>query len=130
MGHLTLIAEEVLKLAERVPLERLDPIIVRKLSSKEWNEYVHGTLAETRTQDNAILGGVRPQPSVNSGLNLSVLGSGNSEFTGAEENVLAALVDRGGSYENGNPHLVDEFDEDREDRDGPEEPVANPMHAI
>ncbi|CCJ28932.1 unnamed protein product, partial [Pneumocystis jirovecii] len=60
MGHLTLIAEEVIKFAERYPPHTVSPIIVEKISSTEWIDYVEHSLAETRARNNAILGGVRP----------------------------------------------------------------------
>ena len=127
MGHLTLIAEEVLKLAERIPLELLDPPVVQKLTSPEWNEYVDVTLAATRTRDNAILGGVRPQPSgLTSGLSSSALGGAASELGGIDKNaVLNAIVGRGLRYENGNvAQSLDEFDDDSEERESSAEPVS------
>lgn len=60
MGHLTLIAEEVIKFTERYHLHTLSPIIIEKISSDEWVDYVEHSLAKTREKDNAILGGVRP----------------------------------------------------------------------
>ena len=60
MGHLTLIAEEVVKFTERHPPELLSQSVVDKVLSREWYDYVDKTLAETRERDNAILGGVRP----------------------------------------------------------------------
>ncbi|KAF1998330.1 extragenic suppressor of kinetochore protein 1 [Amniculicola lignicola CBS 123094] len=64
MGHLTLIAEEVLKFTERHPPELLSPSVLDKVMSQTWIDYVEQTLAETRERDNAILGGVRPDMSV------------------------------------------------------------------
>ncbi|KAF2110542.1 extragenic suppressor of kinetochore protein 1 [Lophiotrema nucula] len=64
MGHLTLIAEEVLKFTERYPAELLSQSVVDKVMSQAWIDYVEQTLAETRERDNAILGGVRPDMSV------------------------------------------------------------------
>ena len=127
MGHLTLIAEEVLKLAERIPLELLDHLVVQKLTSAEWNEYVDVTLTETRTRDNAILGGVRPQPSgLGGGINSSILGSATSEFSGVDDvAVLSGIVNHELRYENGNTiHGEDEFEDERE---ASEEPVGLPM---
>ncbi|KAF2674284.1 SAPS-domain-containing protein [Microthyrium microscopicum] len=60
MGHLTLIAEEVVKFTERISPESLSQLVLDKVSSPEWIHYVEHTLAETRERDNAILGGVRP----------------------------------------------------------------------
>ena len=60
MGHLTLVAEEVVKFAERHPPEVLGQKVLEKVSDPVWIEYVEETLAATRERDNAILGGVRP----------------------------------------------------------------------
>ena len=60
MGHLTLIAEEVVKFSERHPPEVLSQTVLYKVTEKIWSDYVENTLAETRERDNAILGGVRP----------------------------------------------------------------------
>ncbi|RPB17295.1 SAPS-domain-containing protein [Morchella conica CCBAS932] len=64
MGHLTLIAEEVVKFAERHPPEILGHKVLEKVSDSIWVEYVEDTLAATRERDNAILGGVRPDMNV------------------------------------------------------------------
>ncbi|EXJ57653.1 uncharacterized protein A1O5_12443 [Cladophialophora psammophila CBS 110553] len=60
MGHLTLVAEEVVKFGERHPRELLSPMVQDYIYSQAWEEYVTKTLAETRERDNAILGGFRP----------------------------------------------------------------------
>ena len=64
MGHLTLIAEEVVKFTERHPPELLSESVLEKVMNGEWITYVEVTLTETRERDNAILGGVRPDMSV------------------------------------------------------------------
>jgi SIT4-associating protein SAP185/190 len=64
MGHLTLIAEEVVKFTERHPPELLSESVLERVTNAEWSNYVEVTLAETRERDNAILGGVRPDMSV------------------------------------------------------------------
>ncbi|CAG8978978.1 hypothetical protein HYALB_00012261 [Hymenoscyphus albidus] len=64
MGHLTLIAEEVVKFTERHPPELLSESVLEKVMNGDWATYVEVTLAETRERDNAILGGVRPDMSV------------------------------------------------------------------
>ncbi|KAF2089476.1 SAPS-domain-containing protein [Saccharata proteae CBS 121410] len=64
MGHLTLIAEEVVKFTERHPPELLSQSVLEKVMDQSWIEYVEQTLAETRERDNAILGGVRPDMAV------------------------------------------------------------------
>ena len=126
MGHLTLIAEEVLKLAERIPLDLLDIAVVQKLTSPEWNDYVDITLTATRARDNAILGGVRPQPSgLSTGLNSTILRT-TSELSAVDDGaILSAIVNRGLRYENGNTvHGDEDFEEDQEDRETTEEPVT------
>ncbi|PWY87629.1 SAPS-domain-containing protein [Aspergillus heteromorphus CBS 117.55] len=64
MGHLTLIAEEVVKFSERHSPELLSPTVMENVLSPEWIDYVEQTLSETRERDNAILGGVRPDMSI------------------------------------------------------------------
>ncbi|ROT38302.1 SAPS-domain-containing protein [Sodiomyces alkalinus F11] len=61
MGHLTLIAEEVVKFTERHPPELLSETVLDRVMDQSWINYVEGALAETRERDNAILGGVRPE---------------------------------------------------------------------
>ncbi|BFZ60654.1 sporulation-induced protein [Saitoella coloradoensis] len=60
MGHLFLIADEIVKLTERSPPETLPPIIAEKVTSKEWLEYVETVIVPTRARENTMLGGVRP----------------------------------------------------------------------
>lgn len=74
MGHLTLIAEEVVKFTERHPPELLSEMVLDKVMSQEWINYVEGALAETRERDNAILGGVRPDVALG---HPSSIGGGN-----------------------------------------------------
>ncbi|KAL8687205.1 MAG: hypothetical protein Q9218_006560 [Villophora microphyllina] len=64
MGHLTLIAEEVVKFSDRHPNEMLSQAVLDKVTSKQWSDYVENTLSETRERDNAILGGIPPNISV------------------------------------------------------------------
>ncbi|KAL2819516.1 SIT4 phosphatase-associated protein-domain-containing protein [Aspergillus granulosus] len=76
MGHLTLIAEEVVKFSERHPPELLSPTVMDSVLNPEWIDYVEQTLSETRERDNAILGGVRPDISI--GHRQGMLGTGQS----------------------------------------------------
>ncbi|KAL4752902.1 hypothetical protein BDW72DRAFT_169892, partial [Aspergillus terricola var. indicus] len=76
MGHLTLIAEEVVKFSERHPPELLSTTVMDNVLNPEWIEYVEQTLSETRERDNAILGGVRPDISI--GHRQGMLGAGQS----------------------------------------------------
>ena len=64
MGHLTLIAEEVVKFTERHPPDVLSDTVIEQVLDNDWVNYVELTLSETRERDNAILGGVRPDQSI------------------------------------------------------------------
>jgi SIT4-associating protein SAP185/190 len=90
MGHLTLIAEEVVKFTERHPPELLSDSVLEKVMNGEWINYVEVTLTETRDRDNAILGGVRPDVSV--GPRQAVMNAVNaaSNFGGASSALTEA----------------------------------------
>jgi SIT4-associating protein SAP185/190 len=89
MGHLTLIAEEVVKFTERHPPELLSESVLDKVMSPDWINYVEITLAETRERDNAILGGVRPDQ--NCGPRQAVMNAVNAAIGGGS----SALADAG-----------------------------------
>lgn len=89
MGHLTLIAEEVVKFTERHPPELLSESVLDKVMSPDWIHYVEVTLAETRERDNAILGGVRPDHS--GGPRQTVMNAVNAAIGGGS----SALADAG-----------------------------------
>lgn len=98
MGHLTLIAEEVVKFTERHPPELLSETVLERVMSQEWVSYVEGALAETRERDNAILGGVRPEMAVSNraasmsglaGVGLSSLGGSGLGGQGGASSALA-----------------------------------------
>ncbi|KAL6450390.1 hypothetical protein SBY92_004596 [Candida maltosa Xu316] len=57
MGHLTLIAEEVVKFVQLYPTNSLSELIDAKVESEVWEEYVNNVLYDTREKYNAILGG-------------------------------------------------------------------------
>lgn len=139
MGHLTLVAEEVVKFSERHPPELLSRSVMESVLNPDWIDYVEQTLSETRERDNAILGGVRPDMSVGSrqaaissnqgfsnsnalaeaGLNGGI---GNSTFQGFDLNQGSVS---GGAFGAGGPSLLsgfasssdDDEDEDLEDHD-------------
>ncbi|KAI1121804.1 SAPS-domain-containing protein [Nemania abortiva] len=103
MGHLTLIAEEVVKFTERNPPELLSELVVDRVMSQDWINYVEGALAETRERDNAILGGVRPEVALSNrsqmggnlgGMGLPSLGLGGGQGSGS--NALAEAGLNGG----------------------------------
>ncbi|KAI3405473.2 SAP190 [Candida oxycetoniae] len=57
MGHLTLIAEEVVKFVQLFPLNTLSEYINGKIESDVWEDYVSNVLYDTREKYNTILGG-------------------------------------------------------------------------
>ena len=139
MGHLTLVAEEVVKFSERHPPELLSRSVMEAVLDPEWIDYVEQTLSETRERDNAILGGVRPDTSVGSrqaalgscqgfgnsnaltevGLNSGIGGSSFQGFDLSQGSVSGGAFGAGG----GNSLLSDfasssdDEDEDLEDQD-------------
>ncbi|KAK4224097.1 SIT4 phosphatase-associated protein-domain-containing protein, partial [Podospora fimiseda] len=148
MGHLTLIAEEVVKFTERHPPELLNELVLEKVMAQDWINYVEGALAETRERDNAILGGVRPEVAMNNraaqsnlmGSSLTGLGSiGLGGNTGS--NALAEAGLNGGSDEGSGSAGIGPFgissgttlmsgfgsssDEDDDEEQESEEDVAN-----
>ncbi|KAK6461501.1 SIT4-associating protein ser/thr phosphatase [Scheffersomyces coipomensis] len=57
MGHLTLIAEEVVKFIQLYPTSSLSELIDIKVEDEIWEDYVNNVLFDTREKYNAILGG-------------------------------------------------------------------------
>lgn len=96
MGHLTLVAEEVVKFGERQSKETLSEPVQSYIYGRVWEQYVSKTLAETRDRDNAILGGFRPENGL--GPRQAVLNAVNasSGFTGS--NALAQAGLTGGQH--------------------------------
>lgn len=82
MGHLTLIAEEVVKFTERHPPELLSETVLEKVMDQNWINYVEGALAETRERDNAILGGVRPEVALGNRAGMSSNGLSSAGISG------------------------------------------------
>lgn len=96
MGHLTLIAEEVVKFTERHPPELLSETVLDRVMSQRWINYVEGALAETRERDNAILGGVRPEVAMgNRAMGGSGLGGGLTGLSGNTSSGSNALAEAG-----------------------------------
>lgn len=93
MGHLTLIAEEVVKFTERHPAELLSESVLEKVMNGEWITYVEVTLAETRDRDNAILGGVRPDMQV--GPRQAVMNAVNAASSNTFTGASSALAEAG-----------------------------------
>ncbi|KAI0515172.1 SAPS-domain-containing protein [Xylaria bambusicola] len=99
MGHLTLIAEEVVKFTERNPPELLSDLVLDRVMSQDWINYVEGALAETRERDNAILGGVRPEVALSNrpqmGGNLGGMGLSSLGLSGGQGGGSNALTEAG-----------------------------------
>lgn len=57
MGHLTLLAEEVVKFNQLYPVTTVSPLIDEKFEDEVWEDYVSNVLYDTRKKYNAILGG-------------------------------------------------------------------------
>lgn len=93
MGHLTLIAEEVVKFTERHSPEVLSHAVLDKVTSQQWSDYVENTLSDTRERDNAILGGVRPDLAIGprqAVLNAVTAGNTAPGFVNTASSVLAS----------------------------------------
>ena len=95
MGHLTLVAEEVVKFGERHSKDALSDVVQSYIYGSAWEQYVNKTLAETRDRDNAILGGFRPETGL--GPRQAVLNAvnANSGFTGSNALAQAGLTGAG-----------------------------------
>lgn len=142
MGHLTLVAEEVVKFSERNPTHILPQSVLDKVMRKQWIDYVEHTLSETRERDNAILGGVRPDMSVgprqavinavnaaqgfgnggssalaNAGLNGGAQGLDSIDLANSGGASSGAFGISGGSLLSGFGSSSDEEDEEMEDGD-------------
>ncbi|KAG9318917.1 SIT4 phosphatase-associated protein-domain-containing protein [Chiua virens] len=59
MGHLTLMAEDVITALEHFPLD-LRQVIERHAPQPAWNDYVTGRYKETKKRDTSLLGGGKP----------------------------------------------------------------------
>lgn len=158
MGHLTLIAEEVVKFTERHPPELLSDTVLDRVMAPDWISYVEGALAETRERDNAILGGVRPEVAMSNragagglsgagglaGIGLAGLGGGSNSQS-ASGALADAGLNGGMDLEGGNVGqfavsggLMSGFgsssDEDEEEEQESEEDVNNevsyPLHKL
>lgn len=66
MGHLTYIADEVLKLIEKCGPGDLHNDLRVYLDSEEWVQYVQGPLKETKERDRLVLDGDRPDNKLDS----------------------------------------------------------------
>ncbi|KAL7270726.1 sporulation-induced protein [Rhizina undulata] len=95
MGHLTLIAEEVVKFTERHAAELLGQKVLDKVIDHSWIDYVEETLAATRERDNAILGGIRPDMAL--GPRQAVLNAVQAQAFNGNSNTGSLMLSGGGS---------------------------------
>ena len=124
MGHLTLIAEEVVKFTDRHTPDLLSDIVLDQVSHPDWVNYVEVTLAETRERDNAILGGVRPDQSIGGRGSVSnITVSGSSALADAGLNGSSSLngMDFSNSnnagFSHGNNSLLSGFGDSSDEED-------------
>ena len=61
MGHLNFIAEEIVKFLTRCPEDLLD-IISPSIPQPAWDEYVMGSLTDTKLRESRPLAGGKPMP--------------------------------------------------------------------
>lgn len=104
MGHLTLIAEEVLKLHDRQPPELLGDEILERIGREDWVHYLEGILSDTRDRDNAVLGGVKPENAMNVrqvGLGGGMLGQGGNSSALADAGLSGVPSDSMALQESG-----------------------------
>ncbi|WBW75009.1 serine/threonine protein phosphatase PP6 regulatory subunit Ekc1 [Schizosaccharomyces osmophilus] len=59
MGHLTIIADEVVKFIEHYS-HLFSPEVKELIDDEKWQLFVNNTLADTRARDNQLLGGLEP----------------------------------------------------------------------
>ncbi len=64
MGHLTLLAEDVISALDRFPPDLQSLILTTYAPQPEWEEYVNGRFTETKQKDRCALGGPKPNPGV------------------------------------------------------------------
>lgn len=80
MGHLMLLAEDVITALDRFPSDLHTLILTTYAPQPQWEEYVKGRYTETKKKDRCALGGPKPSPSVTSyGFNVNV----DADATGA-----------------------------------------------
>jgi SIT4-associating protein SAP185/190 len=75
MGHLNFIAEEIVKFLTRCPVDLLDEI-APSIPQPAWDEYVMGTLTDTKMRESRPLAGGKPMPG------MSGSGSGGGSGSG------------------------------------------------
>lgn len=68
MGHLTLLAEDVISALDRFPTDLQSLIVSTHAPQPEWDEYVKGRYSETKKKDRCALGGPKPNPHSSSSL--------------------------------------------------------------
>jgi hypothetical protein len=77
MGHLTLLAEDVISALDRFPFDLQSLIYTSYTPQPEWEEYVKGRYSETKRKDRLVLGGPKPSSSMSSsGFSGSSFGEG------------------------------------------------------
>mgnify|MGYP002402857993 CR=1 FL=1 len=117
MGHLTLIAEDVITALEHFPPE-LRLLIIQYCPQEDWDRYVTGRYLETKANDSRLLGGGKPVVASRNVSQWKVdedeVGSGSGGRGGAMKGELK----RGGDGARNTAHfLPDAIEEEEEDED-------------
>jgi SIT4-associating protein SAP185/190 len=91
MGHMNLIAEEVVKLLERYPFE-IAASVADSIAQPEWDEFVNESLRENREKESAPLAGGRP--TMNRAMALSTADNdlGDDREVGGDNNTFASYL--------------------------------------
>lgn len=129
MGHLVLIAEEVVKFSSvfqnsKFNDSEIDELIYSRLVDDHWVSYVTNVLSETREQYNCVLGGINSEDFQQSEyLNPNAIILGNSEEEIMNQDVSHEHIDQDLDifYE----ATSDEFETKTDDDDDNDQPMTN-----
>lgn len=95
MGHLTLLAEDVISALDRFPPDLSSQILNSYAPHPEWEEYIKGRYSETKKKDRLALGGPKPSSSLSS--SSSTGGGGGFGFDGEPGFGVEAKASFGGA---------------------------------
>ncbi|KAF5357885.1 hypothetical protein D9756_001201 [Leucocoprinus leucothites] len=95
MGHLTLLAEDVISALDRFPPDLSSQILNSYAPHPEWEEYIKGRYSETKKKDRLSPGGPKPSSSLSS--SSSTGGGGGFGFDGEPGFGVEAKASFGGA---------------------------------
>lgn len=116
MGHLTLIAEEVVKFIQSYPTNTLSELIDQKISESSWEEYVSNVLYDTREKYNAILGAEDDEDEEDDNIS-NTFDEGTGEVIEESDYKSGFLFDNNDPYEHQDNKDEDYDEEATDDRD-------------